>query len=85
MSEFYRDRTDGALARRQDLLRKRRDELVLLPHAVRRVVVARAARAAASAAAIACGVFMVAFGGVMLALAWRGRSQDTSSGRGAKS
>jgi uncharacterized membrane protein HdeD (DUF308 family) len=32
-----------------------------------------------------CGVFMVAFGGVMLALAWRGRSQDTSSGRGAKS
>jgi len=60
MSEFYRDRTEGAIARRQDLLRKRRDELVLTPHAVRRVVVARAARAAASMAAIVCGVFLVA-------------------------
>lgn len=60
MSEIFRDRTEGAMARRQDLLRKRRDELVTMPHAIRRVVVARAARTAASTAAIACGVGMIA-------------------------
>ncbi len=60
MSEIFRDRTEGAMARRQDLLRKRRDELVTMPHAIRRVVVARAARAAASTAAIICGTAMLA-------------------------
>jgi hypothetical protein len=62
MSEVFRDRTEGALARRQDLLRKRRDELVTMPHAIRRAVVARAARAAAATA-------MIAAGGAMLAVA----------------
>lgn len=60
MSEIFRDRTEGAIARRQDLLRKRRDELVTMPHAVRRVVVARAARAAASTAMIITGVGLLA-------------------------
>jgi hypothetical protein len=59
MSEPFRDRTDGALARRQDLLRKRRDEFVTMPHAIRRVVVARAARKAASLAIIASGAAML--------------------------
>jgi hypothetical protein len=59
MSEPFRDRTDGALARRQDLLRKRRDEFVTMPHAIRRVVVARAARKAASLAMIASGAAMI--------------------------
>lgn len=48
------------MARRQDLLRKRRDELVTMPHTIRRVIVARAARAAASTAAIICGVALIA-------------------------
>ena len=48
MSDIFRDPTEGALARRLDLLRRRRDELITMPHAVRRVVVARAARIAAS-------------------------------------
>ncbi len=60
MSEIFRDRTEGALARRQDLLRKRRDEFVTMPHTIRRVVVARAARAAAATAAIVCGSAMIA-------------------------
>lgn len=47
------------MARRQDLLRKRRDELVTMPHTIRRVVVSREARAAASMAAIVCGVAMI--------------------------
>jgi hypothetical protein len=50
--DIYRDPKEGALARRSDLVRARRDELALLPHAVRRVVVARRARTAASIAAI---------------------------------
>ena len=45
--------------RREDLLRKRRDEFVMMPHAIRRVVVARAARKAASLAMIVAGIGMV--------------------------
>lgn len=60
MSEPFRDRTEGAMARRQDLLRKRRDEFVTMPHTIRRVIVARAARTAASTAAIVCGAALVA-------------------------
>jgi hypothetical protein len=59
MSEPFRDRTDGAIARRQDLLRKRRDEFVTMPHAIRRVVVARAARKAASLAILVSGAVML--------------------------
>jgi hypothetical protein len=60
MSEIFRDRTEGVIARREDLLRKRRDEFVMMPHAIRRVVVARAARKAASIAMIIAGIGMVA-------------------------
>jgi hypothetical protein len=59
MSEPFRDRTEGAIARRQDLLRKRRDEFVMMPHAIRRVVVARAARKAASLAILVSGAAML--------------------------
>jgi hypothetical protein len=59
MSEPFRDRTEGAIARRQDLLRKRRDEFVMMPHAIRRVVVARAARKAASVAILVSGAAML--------------------------
>jgi hypothetical protein len=59
MSEPFRDRTDGAIARRQDLLIKRRDEFVTMPHAIRRVIVARAARKAAALAMIFSGVAMI--------------------------
>ncbi len=62
MSEIFRDRTEGAIARRQDLLRKRRDEFVTMPHAIRRVVVARAARVAASLAMIGSGVALLLVG-----------------------
>jgi hypothetical protein len=60
MSEIFRDRTEGVIARREDLLRKRRDEFVMMPHAIRRVVVARAARKAAAIAMIVSGIGMVA-------------------------
>jgi hypothetical protein len=50
VSNIFRDPTEGASARRADLLRRRRDELVMMPHAIRRVYVARRARTAASAA-----------------------------------
>jgi len=59
MTEPFRDRTEGAIARRQDLLRKRRDEFVMMPHAIRRVVVARAARKAASLAILVSGAAML--------------------------
>lgn len=59
MTDIYRDPTDGATARRVDLLRRRRDELVTMPHAVRRVVVARGARIAASAAMAVVGALLV--------------------------
>lgn len=59
MSEPFRDRTEGAIARRQELLRKRRDEFVMMPHAIRRVVVARAARKAASLAILVSGASML--------------------------
>ena len=59
MTDIYRDPTDGATARRVDLLRRRRDELVTMPHAVRRVVVSRGARTAASAAMAVVGALLV--------------------------
>jgi hypothetical protein len=59
MTDIYRDPTDGATARRVDLLRRRRDELVTMPHAVRRVVVARGARIAASATMALIGALLV--------------------------
>lgn len=60
MSEIYRDRSEGTVAKRQELLRRRREELVTMPHAVRRVVVARTARIAASMVAALGGVALVA-------------------------
>jgi hypothetical protein len=51
MSDMYRDPEYGAVAKRRELLGRRRDELVTLPHAVRRVVVTRWARIVASMAA----------------------------------
>ena len=70
MSEIYRDRTDGVAAKRQDLLRLRRDDLATMPHAVRRVVVARTARVAASWAVIAVGTTLVALALVPSASDW---------------
>jgi hypothetical protein len=60
MSDIYRDPTEGAAAKRQDLLRRRRDDLATMPHAIRRVVVARDARAAAGLAMTIGGVAMLA-------------------------
>lgn len=60
MADMYRDRADGAAARRLHLLQRRREELATLPHAVRRVVVARAARSAAGLAAAGLGALLVA-------------------------
>ncbi|MEO8841471.1 MAG: hypothetical protein ABI591_11690 [Kofleriaceae bacterium] len=60
MSEIYRDRSEGTAAKRQELLRRRREELVTMPHAVRRVVVARTARIAASLVATLAGVALLA-------------------------
>jgi len=59
MTDIYRDPTDGATARRVDLLRRRRDELVTMPHAIRRVVVARGARTAAAWAMAFIGALLV--------------------------
>lgn len=59
-SEIFRDRTEGASARRQDLLRRRRDEFVMMPHAIRRVYVARRARSGAAIAVWLTGVALVA-------------------------
>ena len=59
-SEIFRDRTEGTAAKRQELLRRRRDELVTMPHAVRRVIVTRSARIAASMAITVGGVAMIA-------------------------
>ena len=61
MSEIYRDPTDGATAKRQDLLRRRRDELATMPHAIRRVVVARNARASAGIGLTIGGLALLAF------------------------
>ena len=55
MTDIFRDPTEGALARRRDLLTKRRDELVTMPHAIRRVVVARGARVVAATTVLALG------------------------------
>jgi hypothetical protein len=62
VSNIFRDPTEGATARRADLLRRRRDELVMMPHAIRRVWVARRARTASSLA-------IALLGGAMLAIA----------------
>ncbi|HUS33264.1 MAG TPA: hypothetical protein VMZ53_32400 [Kofleriaceae bacterium] len=58
-SEIFRDRTEGASARRQDLLRRRRDEFVTMPHAIRRVYVARRARSGAAIAVWLTGVALL--------------------------
>jgi hypothetical protein len=58
-SEIFRDPTEGVSARRADLLRRRRDELVMMPHAIRRVYVARRARTAASLAIALVGSAML--------------------------
>ena len=63
MTDIYRDPTDGATARRVDLLRRRRDQLVTMPHAIRRVVVARGARMAASLAMAFIGALLVGSAG----------------------
>jgi hypothetical protein len=60
VSDIFRDPTEGAMARRLDLLRRRRDELITMPHAVRRVVVARSARIAASLVLCVGGTAMLA-------------------------
>src|SRR3569623_2994556 len=59
MTDSYRDPSVGATARRVDLLRRRRDELVTMPHAIRRVVVARGARTAAAWAMARFGALLV--------------------------
>src|SRR5438445_8510835 len=59
-SEIFRDPTEGASARRQDLLRRRRDEFVMMPHAIRRVYVARRARSGAAIAVWLTGLALVA-------------------------
>ncbi|HEX5061063.1 MAG TPA: hypothetical protein VFV99_16975 [Kofleriaceae bacterium] len=59
-SEIFRDPTEGVNARRADLLRRRRDELVMMPHAIRRVYVARRARTAASVAIAFVGTALLA-------------------------
>jgi hypothetical protein len=58
-AEIFRDPTEGVSARRADLLRRRRDELVMMPHAIRRVYVARRARTAASLAITLVGAAML--------------------------
>ena len=60
MSEIYRDRSEGLAAKRRELLRRRRDELVTMPHAVRRVVVARTARISAGMVATVGGIALIA-------------------------
>jgi hypothetical protein len=67
VSHVFRDPTEGATARRADLLRRRRDELVMMPHAFRRVYVARRARTAASITIALFGAAMVA---IALEPAW---------------
>jgi hypothetical protein len=59
-AEIFRDRSEGANARRLDLLRRRRDELITMPHAVRRVFVSRSARIAASLTVCIGGVLLLA-------------------------
>jgi hypothetical protein len=60
VNEIFRDPTEGALERRRDLLRRRREEWATMPHAVRRVVVARSARIAASSALALVGTLLIA-------------------------
>jgi hypothetical protein len=60
VSEIYRDPTEGFAAKRADLLRRRRDELATMPHAIRRVVVARTARTTAGIALTIGGAMFVA-------------------------
>jgi hypothetical protein len=58
MSDFYRDPSEGRRARRLQLVQRRRDELVELPHAVRRVAVRRGARIAAGYAAASAALVL---------------------------
>jgi hypothetical protein len=67
VSNVFRDPVEGATARRADLLRRRRDELVMMPHAIRRVYIARRARAAASITIALLGAAMIA---IALKPAW---------------
>src|SRR5438093_79547 len=60
VNEIFRDPTEGALARRRELVRERRDDLAVMPHAIRRVVVARRARSAASLAILGTAVVALA-------------------------
>jgi hypothetical protein len=69
VSNIFRDPTEGATARRADLLRRRRDELVMMPHAIRRVFVARRARVAASLAISLLGAAMIV---IAMKPAWAG-------------
>ena len=70
MSEIYRDGTEGATAKRQDLLRRRRDELVTMPHAVRRVVVARSAWIASGIAVTLAGSALILASAIPRVAAW---------------
>src|SRR5574339_304683 len=58
--EPFRDPTEGAKARRRDLLTRRRDDLATMPHFIRRVFVKRSARAAAGAVLFAGGALIAA-------------------------
>lgn len=59
MSNIFRDRSEGTNAKRQDLLRRRRDEFITMPHAIRRVFVARRARITASIAVCITGAALL--------------------------
>jgi hypothetical protein len=59
VSNIFRDATEGTNAKRQDLLRRRRDEFITMPHAIRRVFVARRARIAASIAVCLTGTALI--------------------------
>jgi hypothetical protein len=56
----FRDPVAGAMARRRELLSRRRDEVVDMPDSVRRIYVARASRIGGGAAAACAGGFFLA-------------------------
>lgn len=55
----FRDFLPGLKGKRDDLLRRRRDELATMPHALRRIYVARVARIAAAASATVGGAILL--------------------------
>ncbi|MBT8495869.1 MAG: hypothetical protein KJO07_22690, partial [Deltaproteobacteria bacterium] len=55
----FRDFMPGMEGRRADLLRRRRDELATMPHALRRVYVARVSRVSAALAACLGGTVLM--------------------------